>query len=447
MRVSIVGAGYVGLVTGACLADWGHDVVLVDHDAARVEAISAGSNPIHEAGLSDLLTRNVGVRLRATADIHGAVTGSDMTLIAVGTPSSPDGIDLSGVLSAAQAVGAALGEKNGHHTVVVKSTVVPGTTDGVVTATVETASGRRAGEGLGVGMNPEFMTEGRAVRDFVTPDRLVLGASDPRTHDALLELYAPVSNTVPRLLTNTRTAEMIKYASNALLATMISFANEMANLCEEFGGVDVVDVMEGLHASDYLSPFGPDGERIRAPITAFLEAGCGFGGSCLPKDLRALIAEADRRGRPVPVLRAVLETNEQRADEMLRKLEAALGGVQGRSVTVLGVAFKPDTDDVRESPAIPIVHRLVARGACVTLHDPVVKEVPVALDSDAVVMQADLARAVEGSDAVVLVTRWDDYLELPAVLAGVAPAPVVLDCRRLLEPAALPNYVGIGRAL
>ena len=326
MRVSIVGAGYVGLVTGTCLADSGHVVVVNDLDPAKVDGINAGVSPIHEAGLDELLARNLGERLRATGDLVEAVNGSDVTLLAVGTPSSPDGIDLSAVVSASRAVGEAIAGKDGHHTVIVKSTVVPGTTDEVVTPALEGASGRRAGDGIGVGMNPEFLTEGTAVADFMTPDRLVLGANDDRTHAVLGELYEAVPPKVPRLLTSTRTAEMIKYASNALLATMISFANEIADQCVAVGDIDVVDVMRGVHTSDYLSPIGPAGERVTAPITAFLEAGCGFGGSCLPKDLRALVAEGERRGRRVPLLRSVLETNEGRPDEVLRQLGAAVGG-------------------------------------------------------------------------------------------------------------------------
>ena len=445
MRASIVGAGYVGLVTGACLAESGHDVVVVDVDRSRVDEINAGVSPFHEAGLAELLARNVGARLRATTDVDEAVTGSVLTLVAVGTPSSADGIDLSAIASACHTIGEAIASKKEYHAVVVKSTVIPGTTDGIVTSALEVASGRRAGDNLGVGVNPEFLTEGRAVTDFMAPDRLILGANDSRTHAVLRELYEPVAESVPRLLVNMRTAEMIKYASNALLATMVSFANEIGDLCVEIGGVDAVEVMRGVHASEYLSPLGPDGKRVLAPITSFLVAGCGFGGSCLPKDLRALIAQGESHGRALPVLRAVLETNEARPDEVLRLLETTAGNLRARRVTVLGVAFKPDTDDVRESPAIPIVERLVARGAIVTLHDPVVRDVPEPLRHADVRLEPDLSHAVEGSDAVVLVTRWDDYRELASILAGRHPAPVVLDGRRMLEAGAFASYVAIGR--
>ena len=445
MRMSIVGAGYVGLVTGACLAETGHEVVLADLDRSKVEAINSGRSPIYEPGLDELVARHAGKGLRATTDVADAVLSTDVTFIAVGTPIGADGIDLSAVVGASRTVGEALGDKGSYHTVVVKSTVVPGTTADVVGPTIESTSSLRLAEDVGVGVNPEFLTEGRAVADFMEPDRLVLGAEDERTHDVLREIYASVDERVPRMLTNTRTAEMIKYASNALLATMISFANEIANLCQGVGGVDVVDVMRGVHASDYLSPVGPGGERVVAPITSFLEAGCGFGGSCLPKDLRALLAEGERRGVAMPILRAVLETNDARAAEVVDLLEASLGDLAGRRLTVLGIAFKPDTDDVRESPAVPIVRRLLDRSASVTLHDPIVRELPAALVGTLASVEPNLARALDGADAVVLVTRWEEYRDLPRMLEEASLQPLVVDGRRLLDPRDVERYVGIGQ--
>ena len=445
MRTSIVGAGYVGLVTGACLAESGHDVVLADLDRSKVDAINAGRSTIHEAGLDELVARHAGKGLRATTEVADAVLSTDLTFIAVGTPIGESGIDLSAVVGASRSIGDALRAKDGYHTVVVKSTVVPGTSADVVGATIESASEKRLGDGVGVGMNPEFLTEGRAVADFMAPDRLVLGADDGKTHDVLRELYESVDERVPRMLTNTRTAEMIKYASNALLATMISFTNEIADLCVGVGGIDVVDVMRGVHASDYLSPVGPDGVRVVAPIASFLEAGCGFGGSCLPKDLRALVAEGEQRGLEMRMLRAVLETNDGRAGEVVRLLEASLGDLADRQLTVLGIAFKPDTDDVRESPAVPIVRLLLDRSASVTLHDPIVRELPHALAGTPATVELDLGRALEGAEGVVLVTRWEDYRELPQLLAGMSAQPLVVDGRRLLEPGHVQRYVGIGR--
>jgi UDPglucose 6-dehydrogenase len=444
MRVSVVGAGYAGLVTAACLAEQGHSVTCADLDPAKVDLIARGASPIHEIGLDAMLERWAGKRLFATTDVGQAVASTDLTLIAVGTPSTDDGIDLTALRSASRAIGSALGQEDRYHVVAVKSTVVPGTTDGVVLPELEQASGKRAGPGFGVGVNPEFLTEGQAVADFMSPDRLVLGAIDERTHAALLELYAPFPPTIPRLLTNTRTAEMIKYASNALLATMISFANEVGNLSAAIGDIDVVDVMEGVHTSQYLTPVAPDGTPVRAPITSFLEAGCGFGGSCLPKDTRALIADGRRRGESMRVLEAVIETNESQRGRLVELAERAVDGLDGKRVAVLGLAFKPDTDDVRESPAVPLVQTLVERGAAVSIHDPVVRKLPTDISNGGVSLTDDLESAIRHADVVVLVTAWPQYREIPQLMARLETPPPVVDGRRLLDKTSVPSYVGIG---
>lgn len=444
MRVSIIGAGYVGLVTGSCLADQGHDVICVDVDEEKVAQLSSGNTPIYEPGLAELIARNAGGRLRATTSLRQAVLESELTLIAVGTPSTGGEINLSAVLDATRAIGRALAEKPDYHAVVVKSTVIPGTTDQVVLPLLEESSGRKVVSDFGVGVNPEFLTEGQAVDDFMSPDRIVLGGGDERIINLLAALYDGFPQTIPRLRTNTRTAEMIKYASNALLATMISFANEIANLCAAVGDVDVVDVMRGVHESRYLTPLAADGSPVRAPIASFLEAGCGFGGSCLPKDVRALIAHGERLGQPMRMLRAAIEANDAQPDEVLRLLETRLPDLRDAQVTVLGLAFKPDTDDVRESPAVPIVERLLDRGASVTIHDPVAHQVPARLQERGVDFDPDLETAVRNADAVVLVTRWDHFRGLPKILAGMNGAPAVVDGRRMLDKDSVADYTGIG---
>jgi UDPglucose 6-dehydrogenase/GDP-mannose 6-dehydrogenase len=252
MRVSIIGAGYVGIVTGVCLAEKGHTVTCVEMDAAKVERIRRGEPPIHEDGLGDLLRRHTGTLFRATTSLADAVNDTDITLIAVGTPFDGKAIDLAYVLTAAKEIGALLAHKSSRHTVVVKSTVVPGTTDGPVRDALEAASGKKAGAGFGLGTNPEFLTEGTAIADFMHPDRIVIGGSDDATLDTLAELYAGFHG-VPVIRTNNSTAEMIKYASNSLLATMISFSNEIADLCSAIGGIDAKDVMHGVHESAYLN--------------------------------------------------------------------------------------------------------------------------------------------------------------------------------------------------
>ena len=440
VKVAVIGTGYVGLVSAAGLAEMGHEVTCVDIDPERVAMVERGAAPIHEPGLDDLLTANRD-RIGATTDLGAAVNGADLTLICVGTPSRPDGsIDLSFVERAARQVGEALAGKTRFHAVVVKSTVVPGSTDTVVLPAVAGASGRTVGVDIGVGVNPEFLTEGQAVDDFLRPDRIVIGG-DPGTVEVLRRLYEPFAG-VPVIATSTRNAEMIKYASNALLATAISFANEIADLGSAIGDIDVAEVMAGVHASRYLTTTLADGERIRAGLAPYLEAGCGYGGSCLPKDVAALISRGLSARIPMPLLTAVATVNRQRADRLIALVGDGLGSLEGKKVTVLGIAFKPDTDDTRDSPAFPVLRRLVEAGAEVTVHDPVVGPGAVAGFPD-VEHTHDLDTAVKGADAVVIVTRWSDYLDLPTLLDD--PAPLVVDGRRMLDPNSVSRYRGIGR--
>jgi len=444
MKVSIIGAGYVGLVTGACLAEKGHTVLCVDKDREKVDRINEGFSPIYEDGLEGLLKGNSGERIRATTGFREAVLNTEITLIAVGTPFDGKEIDLAQVKEASALTGSALKEKGDWHSVVVKSTVVPGTTNEVVLPILERSSGRKAGRDFGVGMNPEFLTEGQAVDDFMRPDRIVLGADDDRTLAVLERMYEGFGG-APFLKTNCKTAEMIKYASNAMLATQISFANEFASLCSALGGVDVVDVMKGIHLSHYLRPEAGDGRRVQAPISAFLEAGCGFGGSCLPKDVNALISHGKKAGLTMPLLSAVIETNKAQLEKVVDLVKKHFRPLRGIRVTVLGLSFKPDTDDMRESPAIPIVRRLAAEGAEVTVHDPVA--IPAArkvFGGVDIAYREDLAEAVGSAQAVVLVTRWEQYREVPELLAGTNPQAVFVDGRRMLEKERFARYEGIG---
>jgi UDPglucose 6-dehydrogenase len=443
MRVAVVGTGYVGLVTAVGLAELGHSVVCVDVDQDKVAALERGEPPIYERGLEQLLARNLGVRLRATTDLGAAVAASELTFICVGTPSRPDGgIDVSFVRQAADQVGAALAGAAGWHGVVVKSTVVPGTTDTVVTPALERASGRRAGSpDLGVGVNPEFLTEGQAVDDFLRPDRIVLGG-DRRTVAALRALYAGFQ-AVPIVQTSAPTAEMIKYAANALLATAISFSNEIANLGAAIGGIDVVEVMRGVHLSRYLTTPLAGGGSVTAPLSSFLEAGCGYGGSCLPKDVAALAARGREVGSPMRLLEAVAQVNDEQPARLVELLERRLGSLAGRRVTVLGLAFKPDTDDVRSSPAFPVLESLLAAGAEVSAHDPLVGPEALAHLGEVGYLE-DLAAAVKQAEAVVIVTRWDHFRQLPELVAQLDPPPLVVDGRRMLERDSVPAYAGIG---
>jgi UDPglucose 6-dehydrogenase len=442
MKVSILGTGYVGLVTGACLAEKGHDVACVDLDASKVDRINRGDSPIFERGLEDLLRRNAGQRLRATLDARAAVLSTDLTLIAVGTPFDGQRIDLTYVKESARTIGQALAGKAGYHAVVVKSTVVPGTTDRTVLPILEEASGKRAGQDFGVGMNPEFLTEGEAVGDFMDPDRIVIGGIDERTLDALAALYEPFPN-APRLRTNNATAEMIKYASNAMLATLISFSNELANLGSALGGIDVVEVMRGLHLSRYLSPI-EGGKRVEPAIVSFLMPGCGFGGSCLPKDVSALVAHGRASGVPMDLLQSVLAVNSRQTAQIFRLLGKHFSELKGRRVSVLGLSFRPDTSDMRESPAIPIVRRLLEEGATVSAYDPAAMAEARQIFGESVAFSRSLEDALDGAEAVVLVTRWREFERVPELLLRGGRSPVFVDGRRMLDKGSLDRYEGIG---
>lgn len=445
MRVSIIGTGYVGLVTGACLCEKGHEVVCVDTDLAKVEAIAQAKAPFHEPGLDELLARHVDRLLSATTDLRAAVLGSDLTLLAIGTPFDGRNIDLTYVREATRQVGAALRDKAGYHVVAVKSTVVPGTTDGVVLPILEENSGRTAGADLGVGMNPEFLSEGSAVEDFMHPDRIVIGGIDRRSQEVQEELYRDFAGT-PILATSNATAEFIKYTSNALLATLISFSNEIANLCATVPGVDAAEVMQGVHLMRELQLRLPNGERRPAGINSFIFPGCGFGGSCLPKDVKALAAWGGQRDRVTPLLDAVLTVNHGQPARMVEIVEQALGTLQGRRAAVLGLAFKPGTDDVRESPAFPIIAELTGRGATVRAFDPVAGATGGAVlrGKIGVVVSRSLDEALEAADAAILVTRWEDFRGLPEMLARMSPRPLLVDGRRMLERGSYGRYAGVG---
>ncbi|MCC6421958.1 MAG: UDP-glucose/GDP-mannose dehydrogenase family protein [Phycisphaerales bacterium] len=445
MNISIIGTGYVGLVSGVCLAELGHTVWCVDREKQKVDEITAGRSPIHEDGLTQLLGRNINGRLHATTDLREAVLKSDLTMIAVGTPFDGKQIDLSQIHQTARQIGEALSKKNGYHVVVIKSTVVPGTTQVDVLPILENASGKKAGRDFGVGMNPEFLSEGNAVADFMSPDRIVLGGIDERTIEAMEKLYAPMDASVPRMRTAVRTAEMIKYASNALQATMISFANEMANLCAAMEGVDVVNVMRGVHLMRPLSPKLDDGRTISAGITHFLNAGCGFGGSCFPKDIKALAAHAAQINVPTPLLDAVLKTNGAQPHRVVELLREHLGRpLDGAKVAVTGLAFKPGTDDLRESPAIVVIEELLRCGAKVSAFDPAAGANAKKHFGTRIRIESTLAAAIEGVDAIAIVTSWPEFTQIPKLIAGRSNPPLVVDGRRMLDVNSVSRYAGIG---
>lgn len=329
--------------------------------------------------------------------------------------------------------------------VVVKSTVVPGTTDNVVLPILESASGKTAGVDFGVGMNPEFLREGEAVDDFMNPDRIVLGAIDDRSRSALSALYDCFPST-DKVLTTTKTAEMIKYTNNCLLATLISFSNEIGNLCSAIGGgVDVVDVMKAVHLDKRISPLLDDGSRIVPAITTFLEAGCGFGGSCFPKDVKALISYGKGFNQSMGLIQEVIRINEDQPTRVVELLERHYPDLGGVPVAVLGLAFKPETDDIRESPSIPVVKDLLKKKAVVKAFDPVATEnARIVIGTEGIEYCKSLSQAVQGVAAVVVMTRWEAFNQLPELIRSSNPDVLVIDGRRMLDKSEVTHYAGIG---
>jgi len=444
MKIAVIGGGYVGLVSGACLASHGHDVLIVEQDAAKVSQINKGISPIHEEGLDAILKKALGSHLQATTHLEDAVRLSDLTMIAVGTPFNGDEIDLSQIESASIAIGKALKNVDRYHVVVVKSTVVPGTTDDLVAPALEKHSGKKIGEHIGVGMNPEFLREGNAVSDFMGPDRIVMGGNDDRARNRIAEVYAPFGDT-DKVLVNNRTAEMIKYTSNALLATLISFSNEIGNLCSAIDDVDVTDVIGGVKLDKRLSPILDNGERIHPEINGYLAAGCGFGGSCFPKDVNALRAYGAQRKLAMPVLDAVMQTNASQPEQMLKLVAKRKVDLAQARVAVLGLAFKPGTDDVRESPALSLIRSLVDSGAKVTGYDPVATEEAKKVLTDVKLdYAASTQAAIESANVIMIVTSWPEFSEVPGLLSKLEDQPLVIDGRRMLAADSVTHYEGIG---
>ena len=434
MKIAMVGSGYVGLVSGACFADFGHDVVCIDKDPAKIKSLQAGSMPIFEPGLAELVTSNAKAgRLSFTTDLADGIADAGAIFIAVGTPSRRgDGhADLSYVYAVAEEVGQAL---RNDAVIVTKSTVPVGT--GEVERILSEAG---LSVKFAVASNPEFLREGAAISDFKHPDRIVIGTDDEWARGVMREVYRPLFlNKSPILFTSRRTSELIKYAANAFLAVKITFINEMADLCEKVGA-DVQDVSRGI---------GMDG-RIGAK---FLHAGPGYGGSCFPKDTLALLKTAEDYEAPTRIVEAVVAVNDSRKRAMGRKVIEALGGpdaARGKKVGMLGLTFKPNTDDMRDSPAIAIALALADAGVEIAAYDPEGMELAKPLMPDVTMVSGTYA-AIEGTDAVVIVTEWDAFRALDfARIKRIAKSPVIVDLRNVYDPAEVRAkgfaYSSIGR--
>ncbi|MEO5598102.1 MAG: UDP-glucose/GDP-mannose dehydrogenase family protein [Novosphingobium sp.] len=435
MKIAMVGSGYVGLVSGACFADFGHDVVCVDKDPGKIERLNAGVMPIYEPGLAELVNTNVRAgRLSFTTDLPSGIDGAEAIFIAVGTPSRRgDGhADLSFVYAVAEEVGQSLKTPA---VIVTKSTVPVGTGDAVERILSDANPAAR----YAVASNPEFLREGAAITDFKRPDRIVVGTDDEWAREVMREVYRPLFlNQAPILFTSRRSAEIIKYAANAFLATKITFINEMADLCEKVGG-DIQDVSRGIGLDNRIG-------------SKFLHAGPGYGGSCFPKDTLALLKTAEDYDSPLRIVESVAKANDSRKRAMGRKVIDALGGMdaaRGKKVAMLGLTFKPQTDDMRDAPSIAIAMALADAGVEVAGYDPEGMALAAPLMPH-VTMANSAYDAIEGADALVIVTEWDAFraLDLDRV-KRIARAPVLVDLRNVYRPEEVRahgfTYVSVGR--
>lgn len=440
MKITVVGSGYVGLVSGACLADVGNDVLCLDVDPAKIAVLGAGEIPIHEPGLLEIVRRNAAAgRLSFTTDTERAARFGTVQFIAVGTPPDEDGsADLRHVLEAARNIGRHM---DGYRMIVDKSTVPVGTADRVREAVAAELAARGSTLPFSVVSNPEFLKEGAAVEDFTRPDRIIVGADDERAIDLMRQLYGPFQRNRDKLLVmDVRSAELTKYAANAMLATRISFMNELANLAETLGA-DIEQVRQGIGSDPRIG-------------WHFLYAGCGYGGSCFPKDVKALISTAGERGHELSILQAVQSANEAQKRRPVEKLVTRFGeDLSGRHFALWGLAFKPDTDDMRDAPSRVIVAELLERGATVTAYDPVaMNEARRIFGDDPRLTYAERPmNALEGADALILATEWKEFRSPDFErIVEMLRQPVVVDGRNMYDPAVMRRagieYHCIGRS-
>lgn len=421
MKISVVGGGYVGLVSAVCFSELGHDVNLVEIDQAKVESINQGIPPIYEKGLEEMLLAHAGKNLKAESNFN-SIPDAEIVFICVGTPASPDGgADLSMIASAAKSIGIALRKSERYHVLAVKSTVPPGTTDLVVKSVVQkystkgSMSSTNPSVNIGFVMNPEFLREGLAVQDFMKPDRIVVGCSDSKAGDFFVDVYKGLE--APLIRTSLTAAEMIKYTSNAFLATKISFSNEIGNICKGLG-IDVYEVMKGVGLDHRINPH-------------FLNAGAGFGGSCFPKDVSALIHIAENIGEDPVLLKSVMEINDRQPNRMIELLEKRVGDLRGKRIAVIGLAFKDGTDDARESRSIPVIMELKRRGAIVAAYDPKACPSMSKIIPD-IFYYTDPSDALKMADACLVMTEWPEFGLLDKEF-DLMCSKIVIEGRRILS--------------
>jgi len=448
MNITVIGTGYVGLVTSASLAFLGHKVFCVGRNLEKIKKINGGISPFFEPGLDAILKNIVSRKLLiATDKLESSVLNSDITFIAVGTPTINNKIDLSSIINVSKQIGYSLKSNTKYHVVVVKSTVVPTTTEKVIKPILEKYSGKKIGS-FGLCMSPEFLREGNAVEDALHQDRIIIGQYDDKSGKKFAKVYSKFS--CEKIFTNLSTAEMIKYASNSLFATLVSYSNEISRICEEVDGIDVMDVWKGVHLDRRLSPI-IDNKRFSPGLLNYILSGCGYGGSCFPKDTKALATYAKNLKVNTQILRGVISVNNTQPIRMVNLLKNCIEDLNDKQIAVLGLTFKPNTDDLRESPAIKIIKLLIQDGANVICHDPTVSKIndKTELRRLKIRIAKNVTEALKNSDGVLIVTAWDQYKKLtPNIFKIKMKNPVIIDGRRIYDKNVFSQdgitYRGIG---
>lgn len=433
MKLAVIGTGYVGLVSGVCLASKGHQVTCYDINDVNIKKLDQGICPIYEKGLDDLLAsskKNLNFCILNDKS-ESELLSFDVVLVAVGTPTIDGKSDLSQIASVARMLGRLIKSSQKYISIIIKSTVLPGTTDTFFKNIVEKESGKKIGD-FGLGMNPEFLREGNAIEDFQYPDRIVFGFEDKQTLDNLRLMYLPWN--CEKIEVNTRSAEMMKYVNNALLATLISTINEYSNIARVVKNVDFEKVMHGVHLDNRWSPIDQQGNKVRPKIIDYLKPGCGYGGSCFPKDVMAISTLAKDVGAPSNILSAVIEVNENQPEVILEILKKTVDNLQNKRILILGLAFKPDTDDIRESVSLKLIKLLSGKVHRLIAHDPIAInnakiEMSKSCDID---FSKDWKNKIKDSDIIIICTNWNEYLELDN-MKDLLKGKIIFDTRSLLS--------------
>lgn len=449
MNISIVGTGYIGLVTGVCLAIKGHEVICIENRNDIIRKINNSVCPIYEPKLAELLTEAVkDKKLIATSDMEFAINNTDITIVALDADFKDDAIDISNIESCVSEIGSILEEKENYHVICIRSTVPPSTTQNIIKALLEQASQKPAGS-FGLAMNPEFLRQGSAVDDFMNPDRIIIGAYDDKSFDIIAEVYED-SFDVPILKTNLSTAEMIKYAADSLWASLMSFSNELSGICESIGDIDALDIFNGLIMDKGIAIRNKSKYMIPGMVQ-YLRPGCGFGGGRLSREIKSLLAESIEKQYQAKVLESVLAVNQEQPLKLINKLENILGDIRSKKVAVLGIAYMAGTDDIRESPAKSIIMELLAKGAMVYAADPqAISNAKKELGNvDGLKLVKTYKEALRDAEAALLITAWDEYKKIkPKDFVKLMKRPVLIDGRRIYDKEEMESfdivYSGIG---